>query len=116
MIDEQKYRAALDTEKALLEKELSSLGAANEDGDTIVQKPRGDEFGPDRNVNSDVIEDMNENNAAARELTGRLTAVRNALKKIGEGGYGHCEVCGKEIEEDRLRANPAAPTCKEHMG
>jgi RNA polymerase-binding transcription factor DksA len=34
---------------------------------------------------------------------------------MDSGSYGKCEVCGKAIEADRLEANPAAPTCKEHM-
>jgi hypothetical protein len=39
----------------------------------------------------------------------------NVIKKIDENKYGLCEVCGKEIENDRLEANPSAKTCKEHM-
>ena len=38
-----------------------------------------------------------------------------ALEKMEKGTYGICEVCNKPIEEDRLEANPAAKTCKEHM-
>jgi RNA polymerase-binding transcription factor DksA len=32
-----------------------------------------------------------------------------------EGKYGICKVCGEEIEEARLEANPAAETCKAHL-
>ncbi|MDE2079336.1 MAG: TraR/DksA C4-type zinc finger protein [Patescibacteria group bacterium] len=58
---------------------------------------------------------MEENNAALNELEGRLNMVTNALDKIKAGTYGTCEVCGEEIERDRLTANPAATTCKVHM-
>jgi DnaK suppressor protein len=39
-----------------------------------------------------------------------------ALRKIDEGVYGLCEVCGKEIEPDRLEAMPGTRTCIEHAG
>ncbi|MBI3020142.1 MAG: TraR/DksA C4-type zinc finger protein [Parcubacteria group bacterium] len=45
----------------------------------------------------------------------RLANVNAALARIDEGKYGVCEVCGERIEEDRLKADPSAPTCKEHM-
>ena len=38
------------------------------------------------------------------------------LKKIEEGSFGVCEINGDKIEEDRLLANPAARTCKKHLG
>ena len=34
---------------------------------------------------------------------------------MGGDGYGICENCKKEIENDRLEVNPAAKTCKECM-
>jgi RNA polymerase-binding transcription factor DksA len=39
-----------------------------------------------------------------------------ALRKIDDGTYGTCEVCGKEIEPDRLEAIPGTRTCIEHAG
>ncbi|MCA9353454.1 TraR/DksA C4-type zinc finger protein [Candidatus Nomurabacteria bacterium] len=42
-------------------------------------------------------------------------SVEGALKRIENGTYGTCSVCGEKIEEDRLGANPAADTCKAHM-
>ena len=42
--------------------------------------------------------------------------IKRALKKIKDDEYGKCELCGEDIEEDRLEANPAARTCKKHMG
>lgn len=34
-----------------------------------------------------------------------------ALKRMDEGSYGICTVCGNEINEDRLVALPYASTC-----
>ena len=40
---------------------------------------------------------------------------QEALKRIEENSYGKCSVCGKNIEEKRLDANPFAETCIKHM-
>ena len=40
-----------------------------------------------------------------------LTAIKDALRKIDEGTYGTCEVCGKPIGEGRLAAIPWARLC-----
>lgn len=43
-----------------------------------------------------------------------LIYVENALSRIENGTYGECEVCGKQIEEQRLEALPYATLCMEH--
>jgi len=112
-----KFKKLLEEEKVLLETELSELGSRNPSNasDWVPVKPAGDEFGADRNDNADIIEDMQDNNAALNELEGRLNQVVSALLKITEGTYGTCEISGEAIEMDRLEANPASPTCKKHM-
>jgi len=40
-----------------------------------------------------------------------LVAIEDALRKIEEGSYGTCEVCGKPIGEGRLAAIPWARLC-----
>lgn len=47
-------------------------------------------------------------------LQGLLTAVRHAMVRLDEGGYGVCEVCGEPIPEGRLEARPWATTCVAH--
>ena len=47
-----------------------------------------------------------------RENTeGRLQDVEDALRKLGEGTYGKCEVCGNPIAKARLEAVPTARLC-----
>ena len=41
-------------------------------------------------------------------LLGRIDA---ALKRIDDGSYGTCRVCGNEIGEERLEAQPWADLC-----
>jgi DnaK suppressor protein len=64
---------------------------------------------------ADAIEGLEINTAITEQLEMRLREVTLALEKIDAGTYGTCTVCGLAIEEDRLGANPAAPTCKLHM-
>jgi DnaK suppressor protein len=36
-----------------------------------------------------------------------------AMKRIASGGYGHCQMCQKEISKKRLAALPWTPLCIE---
>ncbi|TMM51193.1 TraR/DksA family transcriptional regulator [Sulfitobacter sabulilitoris] len=36
-----------------------------------------------------------------------------ALKRIEDGSYGICQICGNEIAEERLIAVPFAPLCRD---
>ncbi|XKT74657.1 MAG: TraR/DksA family transcriptional regulator [Patescibacteria group bacterium UBA2163] len=110
-------KARLEKERDILEQELASLGSRNPNhpGDWEPKKPEGEETSPDRNDNADIIEAMHENNASMNELEGRFNNVMRALKKIGDGNYGICEVSEEPIEFERLEANPAARTCLKHI-
>ena len=48
------------------------------------------------------------------EARQNLSYVENALRRIESGTYGECEVCGEQIEEQRLEALPYATLCMEH--
>ena len=56
--------------------------------------------------------DMRKNLMA--EARQSLIYVENALSRLENGTYGECEVCGKQIEEQRLEALPYATLCMEH--
>lgn len=45
-----------------------------------------------------------------KNMGDRVKEIDAALERIAAGTYGTCEACGKEIEEARLMANPAART------
>jgi DnaK suppressor protein len=40
-----------------------------------------------------------------------LDDVEVAMKRLDEGTYGHCEVCGTALPADHLEARPAARRC-----
>ncbi len=44
-----------------------------------------------------------------------LDQVRDALRRIGDGTYGHCAVDGAPIEQARLDAVPWAKYCVRHQ-
>lgn len=110
-------KKALTDEKMLLEGQLSRLGQRDPQNpnDWVPAKSDDDTFGADRNDNADIIEEMQDNNASMNELEERLNEVTSALSKMDTGTYGVCETCNNPIEPERLNANPAARTCKEHM-
>ena len=42
-----------------------------------------------------------------------LREIRDAIKRIDTDGYGICDICGKEISAERLKAIPYARQCME---
>ncbi len=58
---------------------------------------------------------LRERDQALNELDEEfLSDVDKALLAIQNGTYGKCEVCGKDIELDRLEVIPEATLCIEH--
>jgi RNA polymerase-binding transcription factor DksA len=43
-----------------------------------------------------------------------IQAINRALARMALGEYGSCEVCGKEIEVERLEAIPWTSVCSKH--
>jgi RNA polymerase-binding transcription factor DksA len=112
------FKDRLETELTLLEKELGSVGRINPANkkDWEATAPAMDAMAADENETADTIEEYESNTAVLKQLETRYNEVKRALAKIENGKYGICEVSGEEIEADRLEANPAARTCKNHLG
>lgn len=47
------------------------------------------------------------------QLDAQLVDVDRALQRVDSGDYGKCEACGRPIDEERLKARPAARYCIE---
>lgn len=110
------YKAKLEEEKGVLEGELASMGKQDTDTGEWEAAPDA-QTAPEADDNdlADRSEEFEERSAKVPVLETRLTDINDALGKIENGTYGICEVCGGQIEEDRLEANPAARTCKACM-
>jgi RNA polymerase-binding transcription factor DksA len=116
-IDYKYFEKKLKKEKAELEKQLKSVGRKNPDvpADWEAVPAERDISQADDNIVADGVEEYEENAAILGTLEARYKDVKSGLDKIKHGVYGLCQVCEKQIEQDRLEANPAARTCKEHM-
>ena len=103
----------LEKEQALLKKDLLKFADKDKkipnDYDTRFPDFGGRSASPDEDANE--IETYQNLLAVEYALELRLKDVSEALKKIKENNYGNCEICKKEIELNRLKANPAAKTC-----
>jgi RNA polymerase-binding transcription factor DksA len=50
------------------------------------------------------------------QVHAELADVDRALRRLDEGSYGSCEVCGDSIGDERLAVMPAARFCVDHQG
>lgn len=112
-VDLDDMQALLVAEKDQLEEELASHGRKT-GGDWQGSSTEVKASSADFTEIADQIEELATNVPIVEELEKRYREVTAALKRIDDGNYGKCEVCGKEIPADRLEANPAATTCIEH--
>ena len=119
-MDTAHYKEKLEAELKTVEGELKTVGVQNPENSADWQPKEVvmDTATPmaDANEAADKIEEYEENQSIDKALQARYNNIKLALKKIADGTYGVCEVGGEQIEEDRLEANPAARTCKDHMG
>jgi DnaK suppressor protein len=49
--------------------------------------------------------------ASLSRARAQLADIDDALRRLGDGGYGACEQCGGPVGAQRLAARPAARTC-----
>lgn len=54
--------------------------------------------------------------ATERQRANEMLRIDAALKRLDEGEYGLCLVCGEEIAPRRLEINPAASVCIDCAG
>jgi RNA polymerase-binding transcription factor DksA len=115
--DIQSYKSLLEEEKIRLESSLADVGKKNPSNpeDWQGKAENIDEERADPTDTADNIEEYESNTAIVAELETRLEYIEDALERIENGSYGMCRICGGEIEDDRLTANPAAETCKAHV-
>jgi RNA polymerase-binding transcription factor DksA len=115
-IDIQYFKNKLESELAILKKELESVGQKNPDNpaDWEPMPARMDILKSDKNEVADNIEEYEERSGILKELETQYNEVLAALQRIEKGTYGKCESGGEQIPTERLEAFPAARTCLEH--
>ena len=111
-IDTAQFRTRLEEEKARLERSIEFLERENP-GSLSDELGEVSDGGADNHLGDTATATFD------RELDGGLEEgaqqtlrdVEDALRKIEEGSYGTCEVCGKPIGAERLSAIPWARLC-----
>ncbi len=97
------FAALLREEQAGLQAQLKELGFADQGSGLNYDSNFAD--------SSQVTAERGEAERLAADLRDSLEEVDAALKRLEDGTYGICEVCGKPIGTARLEAMPAARLC-----
>ncbi|KRQ86549.1 General stress protein 16O [Caloramator mitchellensis] len=107
----EKYKGKLQNERENLMKTINSM---YESGLAAPQREEIGELSVNDNHPADVGTEMFDKERGFALLSNEknmLVQIDNALERIENGNYGVCEVCGKEIEEERLDFLPYASRC-----
>jgi len=116
MLDKKKIKEKLEKERDILIEELRDMGKLNTETGEWEAIPEELDFPEsDQNDMADRFEDFEARSSMLKTLEPRLNNILKALKELPKESFGKCEVCKKDIESDRLEANPAARTCKKHL-
>jgi RNA polymerase-binding transcription factor DksA len=97
----QSFRAALETERDSLRRQLAELGLGS----------NGLDYDPNFADSSQVTAERSETEALVTTLSEALREVEHALAKFDGDTYGTCERCREPIAEARLEAKPEARLC-----
>ena len=114
-LDTKPFRAALLEERTRVQAAIQNL---HDENPGTLSEDAGEETAYDNHLADTATETVDrEIDYTLEENSGNvLREIEAALKRIDEGTYGICEVCGKAIEPERLEALPGTRTCIEHAG
>jgi RNA polymerase-binding transcription factor DksA len=110
-VGEEEARVLLQEEQARLQQIRASLQADPLDGAeerAIVELSMIDQHPAD--IATDTFE-KEKDLSILEHVDAQLVDVDRALDRLEQGTYGTCEACGRRIDDDRLRARPAARFC-----
>jgi DnaK suppressor protein len=107
-LDIQQIKQRLQEKEAQLLEQLSEQTEATPTPVDPIEISEGPQDFEDTAV--DFLEMQQEQSVSVNEQA-LLSEVRAALRRIDEGTYGRCVVCGQPIPEKRLEAIPWAARC-----
>lgn len=114
----QQLKVDLEEEKKEIIEELKTF--AKEDADIegnwdslYPDYNHGDTGGEKKENEAMEVEEYSSRLPVEHSLELKLKTINLALKKMEEGNYGICEKCQKPINQERLKAYPAARSCIE---
>lgn len=109
----EQLQSKLEKDKAGLEGQLETFATEDKKNKDNWDAKYPNQENSDMEEEADEVEEYDNLLALERSLESKLKDVNAALEKIKNGGYGKCEKCGGEIEEERLMACPEARLCME---
>ena len=99
----------METYKALLSQKINEL--LSEAGKTVTEMTNGKENYPDPNDRASLESDRNFELRIRDRERKLIMKMQEAIKRIDDGVFGICEVCGGPISEKRLMARPVTTLC-----
>jgi DnaK suppressor protein len=99
----------METYKALLTQKINEL--LSEAGKTVTEMTNGKENYPDPNDRASLESDRNFELRIRDRERKLIMKMQEAIKRIDDGVFGICEVCGGQISEKRLMARPVTTLC-----
>ncbi|GAC1342057.1 MAG: hypothetical protein NVSMB29_13390 [Candidatus Dormibacteria bacterium] len=111
-MDKEQARQRLDAERARLRE---TKGAADRLSAGAQEAAQTELSNLDQHPAEQATETMERelDMGVAQRVDHELTELEAALRRLDDGSYGRCELCGKAIGEERLEVMPAARYCIE---
>ena len=103
----KQLRSRLEDEQKLLRQELVQLESGAQ---TTETRREGSPFGKREEEATESLE-LEKRLALEKNVGEAMSEIERALRKMDEGTYGTCDVCGKTIPPERLEALPQATLC-----
>jgi DnaK suppressor protein len=101
----------LEAFRAMLNQKINEL--LSEAGKTVSEMTNGKENFPDPNDRASLESDRNFELRIRDRERKLILKMQEAIKRIDDGIFGICEVCGGPISEKRLMARPVTTLCIE---
>ena len=99
----------METYRTLLTQKINEL--LSEAGKTVSEMTNGKENYPDPNDRASLESDRNFELRIRDRERKLIMKMQEAIKRIDDGIFGVCEVCGGPISDKRLMARPVTTLC-----
>lgn len=114
-VDDSRARELLDEERRRLEGIRASIehdGVIPETDEQMIQEDAAGQHPGDVGTET---HDRSEDLGVLEQIEHDLADIADALRRLDDGSYGRCEICGQPIPDERLEAEPTARYDVEHQ-
>ncbi len=115
-MDDTRARELLEDERRRLETIRADIDEGGVVGVRDEQDVQEDAAGQHPGDVATETHDRSRDIGLLEQVAQELADIEDALRRLEDGTYGRCEVCGAPIPDDRLEANPTARYDAEHEG